>query len=231
MHRKVTLELGRKWGRTSLWLLAKICDLKVEYRGLENIPAGPLIVACKHQSVWETMVLPIKFDDYSYILKKELIFVPLLGWYFLAAEQIAIDRSKGARILRQISTKVKLLFAQGRQLFIFPEGTRRPAGAPAAYKRGIVHLYCDTGAHVMPVALNSGVFWPRRSFIIRPGTVVINFLPVIAPGLGAQEFFDKLKNSIEEASDGLIAEAVAQDHSLATVVEQNRRLREKEYNV
>ena len=149
--------------------------MKIEWRGLENIPKGAMIVACKHQSIWETFVLPIRFPDFSYILKHELIWLPFFGWYLLAAEQIAIDRAKGGKLLPQIAVKAKKIFAQGRQLFIFPEGTRRPAGAPPQYKFGIAHLYAETETPVLPVALNSGLFWPRRSFLVRPGTVVIEF--------------------------------------------------------
>jgi 1-acyl-sn-glycerol-3-phosphate acyltransferase len=140
MRRQINQELGRTWGRTNLWLLDKICGAKIDWRGLENIPKGAVIVACKHQSIWETFVLPIIFPDFSYILKHELIWLPFFGWYLLAAEQIAIDRAKGGKLLPQLIAKSKKIFAQGRQLFIFPEGTRRPAGAPPQYKFGIAQL-------------------------------------------------------------------------------------------
>jgi 1-acyl-sn-glycerol-3-phosphate acyltransferase len=223
MRRQASMELGRAWGRTSLWLLDKICGTKIEYRGLHNIPSGPVIVACKHQSVWETFVLPIKFPDFSFILKHELIWIPFFGWFLLAAEQIAIDRSKGGKLLPQIIDKVKNLFAQGRQLFIFPEGTRRPTGAPPEYKFGVAHIYRETGASCLPVALNSGLFWPRRSLLVRPGTIVMEFLPVIGPGLEPREFFSRLQDTMESATERLIDEAVTKDPSLALIVEANRR--------
>lgn len=222
MRRQASLELGRAWGRTSLWLLDKIVGLKVEYRGLENIPKGAFIVACKHQSVWETFVLPIKFPDFSYILKHELIWIPFFGWYLLSAEQIAIDRAKGGKILPELTRKVKALFAQGRQLFIFPEGTRRPVGAPPEYKFGIVHLYRETGAPCLPVAVNSGLFWPRRTLLRRPGAVVLEFLPPIPPGLTSKEFFGQLQDKMETATNRLIDEAVERDPALAAVVARNR---------
>jgi 1-acyl-sn-glycerol-3-phosphate acyltransferase len=222
MPRQASLSLGRAWGRTSLWWLEKIVGLKVEFRGLENIPKGAIIVACKHQSIWDTFVLPLHCPDFSYILKHELVFIPFFGWYLMSAEQIGIDRAKGGRVLPQITTKAKALFAQGRQLFIFPEGTRRPAGAPAQYKFGVAHIYRETGAPCVPVALNSGLFWPRRSFIVRPGTVVLEYLPPIEPGLEARTFFELLQRTIETASDRLIEEAVAQDPSLAAIVARNR---------
>jgi|APFre7841882630_1041343.scaffolds.fasta_scaffold13608_2 1-acyl-sn-glycerol-3-phosphate acyltransferase len=223
MRRQVSMELGRAWGRTSLWLLDKICRTKVEFRGLENIPKGSVIVACKHQSTWETFVLPIKFPDFSFILKHELIWLPFFGWYLLSAEQIAIDRAKGGKLLPQIIQKVKALFAQGRQLFIFPEGTRRPIGAPPEYKFGVAHIYRETGAPCLPVAVNSGLFWARRSFVVRPGTIVMEFLPVIPPGLETREFFNRLQDTLESATEKLIEEAEAKDPSLASIVAANRR--------
>lgn len=222
MRRQVSQELGRTWGRLSLWLLDKICGTKVEFRGVENIPKGAVIVAAKHQSIWDTFVLPTKFPDFSYILKHELVWIPFFGWYLLAAEQIGIDRAKGGKLLPQLIAKAKKIFAQGRQLFIFPEGTRRPAGAPPAYKMGVAHLYAAADVPVLPVALNAGLFWPRRSFLIHPGTIVMEFLPVIPPGLPPREFFEKMQTEIETASDRLIAEAVAKDPGLAKRVEENR---------
>ena len=220
--RLVSQELGRTWGRTSLWLLEKICHLKIEWRGLENIPSGAVIVAAKHQSIWETFVLPINFPDFSYILKQELVRLPFFGWYLLAAEQIGIERAEGGKLIPQLVSKAQALFADNRQLFIFPEGTRRPAGAPPRYKPGIAPLYAQTNVPVLPVALNSGLFWPRRSVLIRPGTAVIEFLPVIPPGLPPREFFEQLKDEIETASDRLIDEAVAKDPSLQAVVDAGR---------
>ena len=222
MRRQVSQELGRTWGRTTLWLLDKIVGLKIEWRGLENIPKGPLIVAAKHQSMWETFVLPIRFADFSYILKHELIWLPFFGWYLLAAEQVAIDRAKGGKLMPQLVEKARKIFAQGRQLFIFPEGTRRPAGAPPQYKIGVAYLYESTGVPVVPVAVNSGLFWPKRAFIIRPGTAVIEFLPVIPPGLAPRPFFRQLEKDIETASNRLIDEALAKDPMLVAIVEKNR---------
>jgi len=223
--RFIVMELGRQWGRNNLWLLEKICGLKHEFRGLENIPKGrALIVACKHQSTWDTFTLPLKFPDFSYILKRELLFLPFFGWYLLRAEQVAIKRERRGRLLPQLVRKSKAFFAQGRQLFIFPEGTRRPAGAPPQYKFGVAHIYGETGIPVLPVALNAGLFWPRRSFFIRPGTAVMEFLPVIEPGLPPREFFEELQKRMETASDRLIDEAVAKDPSLAAMVARNRAL-------
>ena len=221
-RRGLVQELGRQWGRTTLWLLEKICGLKHEIRGLENIPKGAMIVAAKHQSTWDTFTLPIFFPDFSYILKRELVFLPLFGWYLLRSEQIAIDRAKGRKALPQLISKAKALFAQDRQLFIFPEGTRRPAGAPPAYKFGVAMIYQETGAPVLPVVLNSGLFWPRHGFLIRPGRAVMEFLPPIAPGLGAHAFYAELQEQLEAGTERLLDEAAAKDPAIAEIIERNR---------
>jgi 1-acyl-sn-glycerol-3-phosphate acyltransferase len=220
--RGVVQELGRQWGRTTLWLLEKICGLKHEIRGLENIPKGAVIVAAKHQSVWDTFTLPIFFPDFSYILKHELVYLPLFGWYLLRSEQIAIDRAKGRKAMPQLVAKAKALFAQDRQLFIFPEGTRRPAGAPPAYKFGVAMIYQETGAPVLPVILNSGLFWPRHGFLIRPGCAVMEFLPPIAPGLETRAFFAELQERLEAGTEKLLDEAAARDPAIAAIIEKNR---------
>lgn len=219
LGRKSVLELGRQWGRTSLFWLRVICNVKAEFRGMENIPKGPVIVACKHQSVWETFTLPMFFPDFSYILKRELVYMPLFGWYLVAAEQIAIDRSRGGKLLPQLVAKAKAIFAQDRQLFIFPEGTRRKAGAPPEYKFGVAHLYRDTKMTVVPVALNSGMCWARRALLIHPGTIIMEFLPPIAPGKPARAFFQELQDKMESATDRLIEEEIERDPLKAVTVD------------
>lgn len=207
LGRRSIFALAKIWSRSSLWLLASICGTRTEFRGLENIPKGAVMIASKHQSMWETFALLIHFEDFSFVLKRELTWIPFFGWYVLRAEQVAIDRSTGRAALNQVTGKAKLLFEQGRQLFIFPEGTRRPPGAPAEYKFGVAHIYAETGVACLPVALNSGLFWPRRKFLRYPGTIVAEFLPVIAPGLDRQSFLKELANRIEPATKRLEAEA------------------------
>ena len=222
MPRAVIFKIGKLWARSSLWLLDVICDMKVEFRGVENIPEGPFIVAAKHQSAWETFALIMLFDDFCYILKRELTFIPLFGWYIWKADQIAINRSQGSSALAQAEEKARGIFAQGRRLFIFPEGTRRPAGAPPKYKFGVAHLYDACQVPCLPIALNSGLFWARRSMIKRPGTVVVEILPAIAPGLEKQQFFQLLQERLEDASERLIAEAISKDPTLEPLVARNR---------
>lgn len=219
--RHAIFRLARLWTRISLWLLKVICGTRVEFRGVENIPQGGVIVAAKHQSMWETFALSLYLQDFSFILKRELMWLPIFGWYLKLAEMIAIDRSTGRAALAQVTERSKPVLAQGRQVVIFPEGTRRPIGAPPVYKYGVAHLYATTGYPCLPVALNSGLFWPRRSFMRRPGTIVVEFLPPIEPGQERQLFFDTLQERLENATSKLIDEAVANNPALANVVSRN----------
>lgn len=222
MSRRSVFNLARMWARSSLWLLDRICNLKHEFRGLERRPVAPYIIAPKHQSTWETFALTLIFDDFSYILKRELTYIPVFGWYLWKADQIAINRSRGKTALAQAAARAQQIFAERRLLFIFPEGTRRPAGAPPKYKFGVAHLYETCGVPCVPVALNSGLFWARRSWIRRPGTIVVEVLEPIATGLDKQIFFELLQDRLEVASDRLIVESVARDPSLQAIVESNR---------
>ncbi len=212
--RKAVIRLARLWGQVSLWLLERICDLKVEFRGLDHLLQGGYVVASKHQSIWETFALLTIFDDFSFVLKRELIFIPVFGWYCLKADQIAINRAKGSGILAELTERARQVLAQGRQVLIFPEGTRRPIGAEPLYKFGIAHLCGETGARCLPVALNSGLFWPRRSFLRQPGTVLVEFLEPIIPGPDKAAFLELLRGRMESATRRLIDESLAQDPHL-----------------
>lgn len=209
---------ARAWGHMSLWLLRVICGTHVEFRGRENIPKGGVIVAAKHQSIWEVFALITVFEDFTYVLKRELTFIPLFGWYLARGRQIAIDRSKGRAALAQVSRQARVVLEEGRQLFIFPEGTRRPPGAPPDYKFGVAYVYDEMKVPCLPVGLNSGLFWPRRSFLRRPGTIVVDIMPAIPPGLSAGAFLRQLQKTIETSSDALLAEAVAKDPSLGAAI-------------
>jgi 1-acyl-sn-glycerol-3-phosphate acyltransferase len=202
------------WTGTTVWLLEKICGTKLVWRGLENLPRGACIIAAKHQSTLETMALTTKSTDFSYILKRELMAIPVFGWYLKGARQVAIDRAKRGQALPDLTRQVREAIAQDRQMIIFPEGTRKRVGAPPEYKSGVAHLYAETGAICVPVALNTGLFWPRRSLSIHPGTVTIRFLEPIEPGLGKQNFLKLLEERVETATAELISEALAADPSL-----------------
>ena len=196
----------RSYARTSLWLLRVICGTKVSWRGTEHIPPGSCIVACKHQSAWETFALYAVLEDPIYILKRELMWIPLFGWYMWKAGLIPIDRGAGMAALSRMTARAQRAIAgpRPRQLVIFPEGTRRPPGAQPSYKPGIVHLYARAGVPCVPAALNSGLFWPRRSLRRLPGTIIVEFLPPIAPGFERARFLPHLQATIEDASAQLI---------------------------
>jgi 1-acyl-sn-glycerol-3-phosphate acyltransferase len=215
--RHAVFMLARLWSRSSLFLLQAICGLSAEFRGLENIPRGACIVAPKHQSFWETFALVPYMEDFSYVLKRELTYIPVFGWYLLRAEQIAIDRANVRTALRELAVRARTLFAEGRKLFIFPEGTRRAPGAPPAYKAGVAYVYDKTGVPCLPVALNAGLFWPRRRFLRFPGTIVVEFLPPIAPGMERDAFLRELEQRIESATARLIAEAARQQSASAVI--------------
>jgi 1-acyl-sn-glycerol-3-phosphate acyltransferase len=200
------IRLAQHWGRVNLHLLRIVCGITVEWRGLEKIPAGACLVAAKHQSVWETFALLTLFRDPTYILKRELLWLPLFGWAAWRARMIPVDRGGGKPALAAMAAHVRDALAAGKQIIIFPEGTRRPAGAEPKYKYGIAHLYGEGIAACVPIALNSGLFWPRRQFLRYPGTITVEILDPIAPGLAIDEFFERLQRDLEAATARLIAQ-------------------------
>ena len=206
MPYRCIVEVAKAWGRTSTWLLRVICGTEVDIRGIEKIPWGPLLVASKHQSTWETFALLSLFADPTFILKRELRWLPFFGWYTWKGRMIPVDRGARAQALAGIARDARIELARGRQIIIFPEGTRRPAGAEPNYKYGVVHLYAETGVPCLPIALNSGLYWPRRSIVRYPGTIRVDILDPIPPGLDKETFAARLRSTIEEATAQLIAE-------------------------
>ncbi len=211
--------MARAWAKTSLWLLETICGTRLEFRGIELIPPGGLVVAPKHQSMLETFALVLAVDNFSYVHKRELTWIPLFGWYLWAVHQISINRSSGSTALTHVTNGVSEFLKLGRRILIFPEGTRRPVGAPPKYKYGVTHLYTTLNARVMPVALNTGLFWPRRSFLRYPGAAIIEFLPVIEPGLSRDQFSERLQHDIEGATRRLVDEALRANPALGSLVQ------------
>jgi 1-acyl-sn-glycerol-3-phosphate acyltransferase len=205
--RATMVALGRLWQRGAQSLLARLAGLTYEVRGRERIPATPAIFAFKHQSAWETLALHLLLPDPVITLKRELTRIPLFGWYLLHAGMIRIDRAGGARALRLLVEDSRAALEQGSSIVIFPEGTRAPVGERNPYHPGVAALYRQLDCPVVPVALNSGLFWPRRSFIKRPGRIVVEFLPPIAPGLERKAFMAELEQRLESATERLIAEA------------------------
>lgn len=209
----VHLVFIRSYSRTSLWLLRVICGIRVEWRGREKIPQGACLVACKHQSAWETFALYAVLADPAYVLKRELMWIPLFGWHMWKAGLIPIDRGAGMAALSRMTARARAALARDRQVVIFPEGTRCRPGAEAAYKSGVAHLYSRSGVPCVPLALNSGLFWPRRSFYRFPGTILVEALDPIAPGLEPRTFLARLQNVLEEATARLIRESEASDRA------------------
>jgi 1-acyl-sn-glycerol-3-phosphate acyltransferase len=179
----------------------------MEIRGREHIPEGAVLVAGKHQSMWETFALLPLFDDPAMVLKRELVFIPLFGWFIPKFRMIPVERGSGARALKRMLAAAEAAKKMNRQIIIFPEGTRRAPGAPPDYKPGAAALYLRLGLPCVPFALNSGLFWPRRSFLRYPGTIVLEFLPPLPPGLSRREFSEHLTASIESSTAALVAEA------------------------
>ncbi len=206
MPRGAILWVAKLWGRTSLWLLHAVCGIGVEWRGLEKIPHGGVLVAAKHQSMWETFALLTLFPDPTYVIKRELAWIPFFGWYTRRGGMIPVDRGAGKSALAGMMEPARAALAEGRQIIVFPEGTRRAAGAEPKYKFGIAHLYAEAGVPCVPIALNSGLFWPRRRFLRFPGTITVEVLDPIPPGLERSAFFTKLQEEIETATARLIAE-------------------------
>jgi 1-acyl-sn-glycerol-3-phosphate acyltransferase len=196
----------RRYAGSTLWFLRVICGIGVEWRGREKLPQGACIVACKHQSVWETFALFMVLPDPTYVLKRELMQLPLFGWLATKARMIPIDRGSHAKALTGMLAAARREAARGRQIVIFPEGTRRPPGAKPHYLPGAAFLYADLGLPCVPIALNSGLFWPRHSWLRRPGTVVAEVLDPIPAGLDKREFLTRLQSAIEQATARLVAE-------------------------
>jgi 1-acyl-sn-glycerol-3-phosphate acyltransferase len=207
LPRRAIIALARHWARVNLALLRGICGITVDWRGREKIPPGAALVAAKHQSAWETFALLTLFADPAYILKRELLWLPFYGWYARHAGMIPVERGGGKPALVAMAARARAALDAGRQIIVFPEGTRRPPGAEPSYKFGIAHLYDECGRPCLPIALNSGLFWPRRRFLRRPGTIVVEVLDPIAPGLPAEAFLARLQEEIESATARLIAQA------------------------
>lgn len=209
MPRRILCRIAAAWARSSLWLLRVVAGTGVEFRGLENLPQGGFIVASKHQSMWETFALYPLFADGAFILKRELMWIPLFGWYLWKADMVPVNRGARSQALAEMNRKAREKLAEGRQLLIFPEGTRRPVGAEPRYKWGAVQIYSEGAFPMVPVALNAGLFWPRRKFLRKPGTIIVEFLPLIPPGLPRDEVFVRLQDAIETATNRILAEGRA----------------------
>ena len=198
--------VARFWERGILVLLKVVVGLDYEVRGREHLPREPVIIASKHQSAWETLVFHVLVPELAVGLKEELTRIPVFGWYLMRAQNIRIDRGAAAKAIRSLVEGAKAATANGLSVLIFPEGTRRAPDDPPAYKPGVAALYAALKLPVVPVALNSGLFWRRRGFLKYPGRVVVEFLEPIPPGLDRKIFMQILEERIETATARLVAE-------------------------
>jgi 1-acyl-sn-glycerol-3-phosphate acyltransferase len=205
MPRRSVVAWSLFWIDFCLGWLRVTCRLTHRVGGLENMPAGPVIFACKHQSSWETLAFSKLFPNSAIVLKRELLFVPIVGWAMARVGNIAVARGDGAAALRGLVRQAKAAIADGRSILIFPEGTRTPVGSQRPYQVGAAALYRQLGVPVVPVALNSGLFWGRRQFIKWPGVIDVEVLPAIPPGLGREAFMATLRERIEVATTRLVA--------------------------
>ena len=206
----VSWVLGRYWGASNLWLLRWVVGIKTSVTGGEKIPPGPCIIAAKHQSDWDIFaILPYTDEKPAFIAKRELMDIPFFGWAARSIDTISIDRKLGAEAIPRMMDDARAAIARGCRLVIFPEGTRKAPLAAPDYRQGITRMYLGLGVPVIPVALNSGLYWGRNSLMLWPGTARAKILDPIPPGLGADEFAARLKSVIETETTALIVEAVA----------------------
>jgi 1-acyl-sn-glycerol-3-phosphate acyltransferase len=210
--RRTAMRFGRFWAQCVLVALKLIVGLDGEFRGRENIPRGACLIAMKHQSAWDTLMLPPLLGDPAVVVKRELQYVPFYGWYATRAGSIFIDRKGGAGALRRMLAAARRAIAARRPVVIFPQGTRTLPGQPVAdapYQPGVAALYRELGVPLVPVAVNSGVYWGRRAFVKRSGRIVAQFLEPIPPGLPRREVMAALETRIEAATAALEREAAA----------------------
>jgi 1-acyl-sn-glycerol-3-phosphate acyltransferase len=198
--------LAAFWCRGLIGLARLCCGLRWQVVGREHLPTGAAVIAAKHQSAWETLAFHLLLDDPVYVLKRELLGLPFIGWYLRKTGMIAIDRAAGAGALRRLLPAAEAALARGSQVIVFPEGTRTPPGMRRRYQPGVVALYERAGAAgvpLIPVAVNSGLYWGRRKFLKYPGLITVEVLPPLPPGLSRAEFLAELEQRIEAATDRL----------------------------
>jgi 1-acyl-sn-glycerol-3-phosphate acyltransferase len=214
LPRKKAFFVPKFWARSNLWLMKVVCGTTFEIEGLENLPQGSFIFAPKHQSFWDTFAFLPNLDDPIYILKRELLWIPVFGWYVAKQRMVPVDRSARGRAMAGVMQLTRERMKSGRQLIIYPEGTRRPPGAEPVYKFGIARLYRDLDLPVVPVVQHAGLFWPRRKFMRYPGHFKVRILPPIEKGMEPDAFFERLVSVMETASDQLLIDTAASNPDL-----------------
>lgn len=206
MNRNALLAVRSSWIAVSMWLIRWVAGICVEVRNAERLPKGPVLVASKHQSAWETIWFNQFLDTPAIVLKKELTEIPVLGSMINGAGMVPIDREGGAPAIKRMVIDSKAAIADGRPVLIFPQGTRVAPGDDGLYHPGVFALYRSIGLPMIPVALNSGLYWSRNAFLKIPGKVIVEFLEPIEPGLDRETFMERLQTTIDQATDRLVAE-------------------------
>lgn len=208
-ERRKAWKVPKDWAMSNHWLMEKIVGTTFEIEGLENLPAeGGFIFAAKHQSFWDTFALLPWIRDGVIILKRELTWIPLFGQYVTKMRMIPVNRAARGKAMAQVMGRTMREMEAGRQLIIYPEGTRRSPGAEPVYRYGIARLYRDLQVPVVPCVMHPGLFWPRRTFRRFPGHFKVKILPAIEPGLDPDIFFETLIAQMESESDALLLETV-----------------------
>jgi len=195
------------WG---LGIMIKyLLGITYEVRGLEHVPEGAVIIAAKHQSTWDTIMPHAFLKNPAWVLKKELHQIPFVGWFYSRQGSIPVDRKGGSKAMRYMLGRAKTAKEQGRPIFIFPEGTRSIIGNPPDYQPGVAGLYRQLKLPVVPMAVNSGIYWGRRQSVKIPGKIIVEFLPPIEVGLDRKEFMAQLEEVVESNTNRLVAEGQA----------------------
>lgn len=209
LPRGVLLFGVRCWTRLVRWGLEVFCHIRTEIRGRQHLPEGAILYAAKHQCMWDVFVPFLILKDPVITMKRELLWYPVIGWYALKLRMIAIDRGGLAKTVKAMLVQAAERAREGRQFVIFPEGTRHPPGVTAGYfSAGTGAFYKHLGVAAVPVATNSGLCWPAKGILRRPGVIVFEILPPIEAGLNRKALMTRLEQAIEPASDALLEEGL-----------------------
>jgi 1-acyl-sn-glycerol-3-phosphate acyltransferase len=207
LPRRCMLFVVHFWLHQTAWIERHIAGITYRVIGREHVPEGACIIAAKHQSAWETFKLHLLFGDPAIVLKQELLDIPIWGWYLRRSGMIPIDRARGGKALFGMMQAAHKAVEQGRKIVIFPQGTRIAPDAKRPYRNGVAALYRELNVPVVPMALNSGLFWPKNSFMKKPGQITVEFLPPIPAGLPREAMMGRLEEELESATERLTEKA------------------------
>ena len=192
------------WIKVIFIFLKNICNITHKIEGMENFPNEAVLITCKHQSAFETLALYYYLKDCFFVHKKELFLIPVFGQYLYKTNMVSIDRTGGTKTMRKMLDDVKLKLASGSSIIIFPEGTRKIPGSKPDYKTGFIGIYNHTKKKILPIALNSGLCWPKHNWVLKSGIITIKILPIINENYDKKTVLNKVQNQIETASNKLL---------------------------